>query len=149
MDGILDSIKMQVKSHFLPLLYSTGKFILRLLLLLLKDNPEDDPCYVGEGKGRLYLVEQNTGNAVYNFDQSNDVTITDPELGMQRLYDKRRSDRVDDGGGKITGILSEPIVTFIQGTTVGYAGVSAGIKKVKMIFPKSLVPIYWFLKGGQ
>ena len=112
-------------------------------------NPEDDPCYVGEGKGRLYVVEFNTGNAVFDFDPSNNVTALDPELGKQRLYDLRRNDRIDDGGGKITGILSDPIITFIQGTAVGYTGVSAGIKQVTLVTPKSLVPIYWFLKGGQ
>ena len=112
-------------------------------------NPEDDPCYVGEGKGRLYVVEYNTGNAIFDFDPSNNVTALDPELSKQRLYNLRRNDRIDDGGGKITGILSDPIITFIQGTAVGYTGVSAGIKPVTLITPKSLVPIYWFLKGGQ
>ena len=111
-------------------------------------DPSTDPCYVGEGKGRVYVVESKTGSAVFDFDTSNNVTALDPELDKQRVYDLRRSDRVDDGMGRITGILSEPIVTFIHGIAVGYTGVSAGIKKIKLKSPKSLVPIYWFIKGG-
>jgi type IV pilus assembly protein PilY1 len=108
-----------------------------------------DPCYVGEGQGRVYMVEWNTGNAVFDTVQSNNVTAHDPELNKDRLYFLRRADRVDTGNDKITGIPSEPIVTFIQGISVGYIGVSAGVQQIGLKTTKSLVPIYWNLKGGQ
>jgi len=107
-------------------------------------NPETDPCYVGEGKGRIYVVDYFSGNAVFNFDTHNDLTAYDPQLKTNRLYDLRRNDRVE--AGNITGILSEPIITFIQGIAVGYAGVSAGIEKITLPSTKSLVPIYWYSK---
>jgi hypothetical protein len=99
---------------------------------------------VGEGQGRIYVVDYFSGNAVFNFDTHNDLTAYDPQLKTNRLYDLRRNDRVE--AGNITGILSEPIITFIQGIAVGYAGVSAGIEKITLPSTKSLVPIYWYSK---
>jgi type IV pilus assembly protein PilY1 len=125
-------------------------------------DPETDPCYVGEGWGRVYMVDRNSGEAVFNTVGSNDVTGYDPELKMDRLYDIRRDDRIDTGikinrdgttsgteHGDTGGIPSEPIITFIQGIAVGYVGKSAGVEQIILPTTKSLVPIYWYLKGGQ
>ncbi len=108
-------------------------------------NPVDDPCYVGEGQGRVYVVDYFSGNAVFDFDITNDVTAYDPQLNTNRLYNLRRNDRVENNPN-ITGILSEPIITFIHGIAVGYAGVSAGIQKITLPNTKSFVPIYWYSK---
>ncbi len=32
-----------------------------------------DPCYVGEGTARVYIMEYRTGNAVFNLDTYNDI----------------------------------------------------------------------------
>jgi len=109
-------------------------------------DPSADPCYVGEGKGRLYELDWATGNAVFDNDLNNSVTALDPETGQNRLYYLRRNDRIHETG---TGIPSNPIITFIQGKTVGYVGISDGIKPITLKTSKSLVPIYWYLKGGQ
>ncbi len=109
-------------------------------------DPSTDPCYVGEGKGRLYTVDWFTGNAVFDNDPGNNITARDPELGQDRMYSLRRNDRIGDGG---TGIPSNPIITFIQGQSVGYVGISDGIKPITLKTGKSLIPIYWYLKGGQ
>jgi len=74
----------------------------------------DDPCFVGEGIARLYVLQYTTGNAVFNFDLTNDAD--DPVIA--------RSDRVKTMG---TGIPSGVIITFIGGTAVAYAGVGGGV----------------------
>jgi type IV pilus assembly protein PilY1 len=109
-------------------------------------DPSADPCYVGEGKGRLYSVDWATGNAVFDNYTDNNVTAQDPETGQNRLYYLRRRDREGAGG---VGIPSNPIITFIEGQTVGYVGISDGIQQITLKTGKSLVPIYWYLKGGQ
>ena len=32
-----------------------------------------DPCYVGEGTARVYILQYNTGNAMFNLDLTNDI----------------------------------------------------------------------------
>ena len=93
---------------------------------------EADPCYVGEGKARLYILKYNNGNAAFNLDSSND-------LGGEVV---KRSDRSGSIG---TAIPSGVIITFIGGTTVGYAGVGGGVYAPRLPTTKSLIPINWRL----
>ena len=92
---------------------------------------EGDPCFVGEGTGRLYALRYKTGNAAFNLDGSLDGAIT-------------RSDRFAVIG---TGIPSGVIITFIEGKAVAYVGVGgpAGprVPRPKLLSDKSLVPVFW------
>jgi type IV pilus assembly protein PilY1 len=92
---------------------------------------QTDPCFVGEGTGRLYALNYKTGNAAFNLDDSLDGTIS-------------RSDRSAIIG---TGIPSGVIITFIAGKAVAYVGVGGPggprIPKPKLLSDKSLVSVYW------
>jgi len=89
-----------------------------------------DPCQSQFGTARMYALDNKTGNAVFNFDLTNDI-------GGKRL---RRSDRLKDIGG---GIPSAVIVTFIQGVSVAYTGVGGGVDMPSLPSTKSIVPVYW------
>jgi type IV pilus assembly protein PilY1 len=93
---------------------------------------DTDPCYVGEGKARLYILKYNNGNAAFNLDASNDI-------GGEVV---KRSDRTGAIG---TAIPSGVIITFIGGTTVGYAGVGGGVYAPRLPSQKSLVSVNWRL----
>jgi type IV pilus assembly protein PilY1 len=86
-----------------------------------------DPCYVGEGKARLYALGYFTGNAVLSLDLTNDTTGTTLERS------------VEIG----TSIPSGVIITFVWGKGVAYTGVGGGIRNTKLPTDKSIVPIYW------
>lgn len=75
----------------------------------------NDPCYVGEGTARIYILEYNTGNAVFNLDLTND--IGGPVLS--------RSDRSEVIG---TAIPSGVVITFIGGKIIAYIGVGGGVQ---------------------
>jgi type IV pilus assembly protein PilY1 len=89
-----------------------------------------DPCYVGEGTGRLYALKYNNGNAVFNFDLTNDVSGT--------VYAK--TDRSLIMG---TAIPSGVIITFVGGTAVAYAGVGGGVYTPQLGSRSPLVPMTW------
>jgi type IV pilus assembly protein PilY1 len=92
---------------------------------------ESDPCFVGEGTGRLYALKYKTGNAVFNLDGSLDGTIS-------------RNDRSAIIG---TGIPSGVIISFVKGIAVAYVGVGGPggprVPRPKLFNDKSLVPISW------
>jgi len=89
-----------------------------------------DPCYVGEGTGRLYALKYNNGNAIFNFDVTNDVGGT--------VYAK--TDRSLIMG---TAIPSGVIITFVGGTAVAYAGVGGGVYSPQLGSTSPLVPMTW------
>jgi type IV pilus assembly protein PilY1 len=91
---------------------------------------EADPCFVGEGTARLYILNYRTGNAAFNLDALNDVE--GPTV--------RRTDRSTIIG---TAIPSGVIITFIRGLAVGYAGVGGGVYKPTLPSTRSLMPIQW------
>jgi len=90
-----------------------------------------DPCYVGEGTARLYVVKYDTGNAVFNFDLTNDVNGTEV---------RAKSDRSIYIG---TAIPSGVIITFIGGTAVAYTGVGGGVYAPELTSTNPLVPMTW------
>jgi type IV pilus assembly protein PilY1 len=79
---------------------------------------ETDPCRVGEGAARLYALQYQTGNAVFNFDLTND---------MDGVTVINRTDRSKSIG---LGIPSGVVITFVQGKAVGYIGVGGGVSRV-------------------
>jgi type IV pilus assembly protein PilY1 len=91
-----------------------------------------DPCFVGEGAARLYVLEYTSGNAVFNFDLTND---TDHPIIA-------KNDRVRAMG---TGIPSGVVITFIGGTAVAYAGVGGGVFMPTFTdaMTKSLLSVLW------
>jgi type IV pilus assembly protein PilY1 len=91
-----------------------------------------DPCYVGEGTARVYVLRYDTGNAAFNLDVSNDTG--GPVV--------KRSDRAGVIG---TAMPSGIIITFFGGTAVGYAGVGGGVYTPMLPSTKSLIPINWRL----
>jgi type IV pilus assembly protein PilY1 len=90
-----------------------------------------DPCFVGEGVGRLYALNYKTAGAAFNLDGSLDGAIS-------------RSDRSAVIG---TGIPSGVIITFIGGKAVAYVGVGGPggprVPRPKLLSDKSLVSVYW------
>lgn len=74
-----------------------------------------DPCHVGEGTGRIYALQYLTGNAVFDYDLTNDTTDT---------IVIKKEDRSKNIG---MGIPSGVIITFIKGAGTGYIGIGGGI----------------------
>jgi type IV pilus assembly protein PilY1 len=91
---------------------------------------ESDPCYVGEGAARVYALQYQTGNAVFNFDLTNDT-------GGSVVINK-----TDQSKSIGHGIPSGVVITFVQGKAVGYIGVGGGISKVDP-HAKLREPKYW------
>jgi len=89
-----------------------------------------DPCFVGEGVAWLYAVDYKNGNAVFNFDLTNDA-------GGTVLA---KSDRILKIG---TAIPSGVVITVVGNTAVGYVGVGGGIFKPQMKKTKIFYPIHW------
>jgi hypothetical protein len=91
---------------------------------------------VGEGAGRVYIVKQKTGNAVFNFDVNNDIAGSPGQVVVAK------SDRVLGIG---SGIPSGVIITFIGGEATSYAGIGGGVYSPPLTNRKSLLPINWKL----
>jgi type IV pilus assembly protein PilY1 len=93
---------------------------------------EGDPCFVGEGTGRLYALRYKSGDAAFNLD------------GLGTIDTLTRSDRSATIG---TGIPSGVIITFIEGKTVAYVGVGGPggprVPRPKLLSDKSVVPVTW------
>jgi type IV pilus assembly protein PilY1 len=75
-----------------------------------------DPCYVGEGTARVYILQYNTGNAVFNLDLTNDV-------GGIVISKQDRSKMIG------TAIPSSVVITFVGGSPIAYIGVGGGVSK--------------------
>ncbi|MEM4245092.1 MAG: PilC/PilY family type IV pilus protein [Candidatus Nanoarchaeia archaeon] len=91
---------------------------------------ESDPCFVGEGTARIYILEYMTGNAAFNLDALNDTE--GPIV--------KRSDRSGVIG---TAIPSGVVITIINGKAVAYVGVGGGVSTPKLQKNNSLVPLSW------
>jgi type IV pilus assembly protein PilY1 len=89
-----------------------------------------DPCYVGEGTARVYALQYNTGNAVFDLDLMNDTNGTVIS----------RSDRSQVIGAAIP---SGVIITFVQGVAVAYTGVGGGVYYPPLSNKKSLFLSSW------
>jgi type IV pilus assembly protein PilY1 len=93
-------------------------------------DPGTDPCYVGEGTAKMYLLGYQTANAVFNLD----TTLHD---GQQVISKEDRSTVIG------TAMPSGVIITFVGGTAVAYTGVGGGVYIPQLASTKSLLPINW------
>lgn len=91
-------------------------------------NVENDPCFVGEGTGRVYALKYTTGNAAFNLD------------GLGTIDNLTRSDRSTIIGSAIP---SGIILTFIGGTSVAYGGTGGGVYQPPLPTSKSIIPVHW------
>ena len=89
-----------------------------------------DPCYVGEGVAKLYLLGYKTANAIFNLDLTNDT-------GGTVISKTDRSATIG------TAIPSGVIITFIGGKAVAYTGVGGGVYIPQLASTKSLLPLNW------
>jgi type IV pilus assembly protein PilY1 len=85
----------------------------------------EDPCRIGEGDGRIYIVNYLTGNAIFNLDG---------ETGMGK------EDRSMDIG---SGIPSGVIISIFGGNSIAYTGVGGGVFSPEVTTSKTLIPINW------
>jgi type IV pilus assembly protein PilY1 len=92
-----------------------------------------DPCFIGEGTATLYAVNYGTGEAVFNFDLTNDV-------GGNVV--KGKTDRSLTIG---TAIPSSVVITVIGGKVTAYVGVGGGVYRPQLSSTKSLFPTTWKL----
>jgi type IV pilus assembly protein PilY1 len=92
-----------------------------------------DPCFVGEGTASLYAVNYGTGEAVFNFDLTNDT-------GGNVV--KVKSDRSLTIG---TAIPSGVVITVIGGKVTAYVGVGGGVYMPTLSSTKSMFPVNWKL----
>jgi type IV pilus assembly protein PilY1 len=94
------------------------------------ESANGDPCYVGEGTARIYMLRYNTGNAAFNLDLGND-------MGGMVVSKGDRSIIIG------TAIPSGVVVTLIQGTAVAYTGVGGGVYKPMLSDTREIIPIDW------
>jgi len=92
-----------------------------------------DPCFVGEGTASIYAVNYGTGEAVFNFDLTNDS-------GGDVV--KGKSDRTAIIG---TAIPSGVVITVIGGKVTAYVGVGGGVYMPTLPSTKSFFPLHWKL----
>jgi hypothetical protein len=88
-------------------------------------------CYLGPGSGIFYAVGYKTGNAIFNFDATND-------LGGDTTI--QRSDR-----GQVIGpaIPSGAVITITGGNSTGYIGIGGGVYVPEVLKKNILIPINW------
>jgi type IV pilus assembly protein PilY1 len=82
-------------------------------------------CTIGTGQGNVYILQYQTGNAMFTL--SNDTTLTASDRSM----------------GVGAGIPSGIVITVINGTVTGYGGVAGGVFYPKLNINNSIVPLDW------
>jgi type IV pilus assembly protein PilY1 len=100
-----------------------------------------DPCQVGNpGIGRMYAVDYKTGEAVMNYDSTNDRVVTNNKRATSsRGETLLRSDRVVVlGAGMPSG------VSLLD--TVALAGSGGGIMSIPSKKDGAILPVYWIRK---
>jgi len=89
------------------------------------DPSTPNPCEIGEGDGRIYIVNYLTGNAIFNLDGTTGI---------------EKGDRSMDIGA---GIPSGVIISIFGGHAIAYLGVGGGVYSPELTTSKTLVPINW------
>jgi hypothetical protein len=108
-------------------LVGAGYFKAIYYTMRLPNDPADpNPCKIGEGEGRIYIVHYLTGNAIFNLD-SETPGFT-------------KGDRSMDIG---SGIPSGVIISIFGGHAIAYAGVGGGVYSPELTTSKTLIPINW------
>jgi hypothetical protein len=86
-----------------------------------------DPCSIGAGKARIYIVDYLTGNAVFNLDSHTGIEGSDRSMEIG------------------AGIPSGVIISIISDTAVAYSGVGGGVYSPDLVSGKVIVPVNWRL----
>lgn len=113
----------------------------------------DDPCLSGDlGVGTLYAVDYKTGEAVFNFDKTNDVSTDDNYASDENERSKgsgdgeilRRSDRSLTIG---SGIPSGAVITVNKdGSSNAFVGCGGGLCGGETDDGGTTVPLYWIME---
>ena len=93
-----------------------------------------DVCTLSTGQGNVYILQYQTGNAMFNLGSGNDLgeSQSNPIL--------TGNDRSMGVGG---GIPSGIVVTIISGTATAYGGVAGGVFSPQLPTTRSIIPIDW------
>jgi type IV pilus assembly protein PilY1 len=112
-----------------------------------------DPCLSGNlGVGKLYAVDYKTGEAVFNFDTTNDVATDDDYASGENERAKgggsgdilRRSDRSKTIG---SGIPSGPVIIVREdGTSSALVGCGGGLCGGETDDGGTTIPMYWIME---
>jgi type IV pilus assembly protein PilY1 len=104
-----------------------------------------DPCAPGNlGTARIYLVNNKTGEAVYNADTSNDSSyssVTNTRAQGQSGAVLQRSDRsIAMGSGIPSGVV---LIITAQGNVTGLVGSGGALYIPPPTGEDNTIPIYW------
>jgi type IV pilus assembly protein PilY1 len=101
-----------------------------------------DPCTPGDlGQSRLYAVDYQTGEAVFNFYRGNDTQNNTNTRAAGENYVLRREDRsIDLGVGIPSGLV---MVINASGDAKVLIGCGGGICKGEAKEGGTIIPIYW------
>ena len=93
-------------------------------------SPASSVCTLGTGQGNVYILQYQTGNAIYDLSDLGEslgqkITVNDRSMGV--------------GGGIPSGI----IITIIGGTATAYGGVAGGVFSPQLPTTRSIIPIDW------
>lgn len=112
-----------------------------------------DPCLAGNlGVGRIYAVDYKTGEAVFNFDETNDVANDDAYSETENERAKgsgsgeilRRTDRFKTVG---SGIPSGAVVVVREdGTSSALVGCGGGLCGGETSDGGTIIPLYWLME---
>jgi type IV pilus assembly protein PilY1 len=91
-------------------------------------------CTLGTGQGNVYILQYQTGNAMFNLGISNDLgeSQSTPKLTV--------NDRSMNVGG---GIPSGIVLSITGGTVIAYGGVAGGVFSPILPTVRSIIPIDW------
>jgi type IV pilus assembly protein PilY1 len=85
----------------------------------------DDPCYVGQGRARLYALGYRTGDSVFDLDLDGTLEIGDrsSEIGV--------------------GVPSGVVIAIFGEVAKGYVGVGGGIHRPPVSNRSTILPMWW------
>lgn len=103
-----------------------------------------DPCSPGNlGISRVYAVNYKTGEAVLNFDKTNDgddTTLNDRAAGQEGEVLKRSDRELTVGVGIPSGLVTRMPP---NGDVQVYIGGGGGLKTVEPVQGGTIIPVYW------
>lgn len=86
----------------------------------------DNPCKIGEGTGRIYIMGYQTAYAAFDLDAET--------VGVSK------EDRSMDIG---SGIPSGVIISIFSGSAIAYSGVGGGVYSPDLTTTKTTIPLNW------
>jgi type IV pilus assembly protein PilY1 len=103
----------------------------------------DDPCQANRGTARVYAVNYLTGEAVFNYDTSNDSLYDDTTNTRAKGTDGQvlgRGDRLQTIG---SGLPSGVVIIINETGEMGLIGVGGGLNLPQVKTGQMAIPIYW------